>query len=174
MKLKKKVLQPLDRWIEKKNSFYIFHGCWWEKILIDLTHFHSMPNYSLAAFVNAIWDWRQSQQSTYLLPSHHSEVSHLIILLSASTVALMSQLPEMSLAWEVREIFCNCYQFLLFLFLFFQTGHLLLRGQWSTGPEELWMSNPWRFPRPGWIGPRVAWSGGGNQPMAEGLDLCDI
>lgn len=41
---------------------------------------------------------------------------------------------------------------------------------WHSCPE-LWVPHPWRCPRPGWMGPRAAWAGGGNQPTAGGWNL---
>lgn len=30
---------------------------------------------------------------------------------------------------------------------------------WHWCPEKLWVSHPWRWPRPGWVGPWSTWSG---------------
>ena len=35
-------------------------------------------------------------------------------------------------------------------------------------PRELWVPHPWRYPRPGWMGPGQPELVGGSQPMAGG------
>ena len=37
-------------------------------------------------------------------------------------------------------------------------------------PRELWVSHPWRCPRPGWMGPGQTKLVGGSQPTAECWD----
>ena len=56
-------------------------------------------------------------------------------------------------------------------------GIFLLIPWWGPGPgcpEKLWVPNPWRCSRPGWMGPWAVWAGG-RQPCLQqgtGTRLC--